>query len=244
MTSASAVSFNIGRVLLFAGCIALGILAWELPVLWPLKLLAVLGHETGHAVATWLVGGSVTQVSIASNESGQCLSQLPQSFFGLVTVYSGGYVGSALISAVLLLATFRFNAQRTLLWAACGWLALMGVFYARDPFTLAFCLGMAVFFGVGARYFAPGVQGALSVFLATFTALYAVMDLKDDLWNAAVRSQSDAQLLANVTHVPAMFSAAVWSLLSVSIVAWGLYLSLRHKAVPLPPAVRAMVPHR
>ncbi|MBX7113468.1 MAG: M50 family metallopeptidase [Myxococcaceae bacterium] len=232
MSTAPAVSFNVGRLLLFIGCIALGILAWELPVLWPLKLLAVLGHETGHAVATWLVGGSVTRVSIASNESGQCLSQLPQTFFGLVAVYSGGYVGSAVISAVLLLVTFRFNAQRVLLWAACGWLLLMGVLYARDFFTLGFCAGMAVLFGVAARYFAPGVQGAINVFLATFTALYAVMDLKDDLWNSAVRSQSDAQLLANVTHVPALFSAAVWSLLSVAIVVWGLYLSLRHKAVP------------
>jgi hypothetical protein len=229
MTNVPAASFNLSRLLLFVGCIALGILAWELPVLWPLKLLVVLGHETGHAVATWLVGGSVTQVSIASNESGQCLSQLPQTFFGLVAVYSGGYVGGAVISAVLLLLTFRFSAQRALLWAACVWLVLMGLGYARDPFTLAFCAGMAVLFGVGARFFAPGVQGAINVFLATFTALYAVMDLKDDLWNSAVRSQSDAQLLADVTGIPALVSAAVWTLLSVVIVAWGLYLSMRHR---------------
>ena len=43
-------------------------------------------------------------------------------------------------------------------------------------------------------------------------ALYAVMDLKDDLWNSAVRSQSDAQLLADLTIVPAVVWAALWTL--------------------------------
>lgn len=91
---------------------------------------------------------------------------------------------------------------------------------------------MALLFGLGARFFPPGVQRALTVFLATFTALYAVMDLKDDLWNSAVRSQSDAQLLANVTGIPALFSAALWSLLSLGIVGWGLYLAVRHRPAP------------
>src|SRR5690348_6154239 len=37
------------RLLVLAACVGLSIAAWELPFLTPLKLLAVAGHETGHA---------------------------------------------------------------------------------------------------------------------------------------------------------------------------------------------------
>jgi hypothetical protein len=147
-----------------------------------------------------------------------------------VIVFSAGYVGSAIISVLLLVASFRFDARRVMLGLACVWLALMGVFYARDAFTLAFSLGMAAAFGVGAKFLPKEVVGGLNVFIASFTALYAVMDLKDDLWNSAVRAQSDAQLLANVTVVPAVVWAALWTLLSVAILAAGAWQAL--KATP------------
>jgi hypothetical protein len=53
------------------------------------------------------------------------------------------------------------------------------------------------------------------------------MDLKDDLWNGAVRAQSDAQLLANLTVVPAIVWAAVWTVVSLGILATGLVIALR-----------------
>jgi hypothetical protein len=86
---------------------------------------------------------------------------------------------------------------------------------------------MAVAFGAGAKWLPDSLVGALNLFIASFTALYAVMDLKDDLWNPAVRSHSDAQLLANVTIVPAIVWAAVWTLVSLAIVVAGAALALR-----------------
>lgn len=224
-----------GRAALLLAIVVAGAVFWESPILLPFKLLSVMGHETGHALASLIVGGSVDRVTLSLDESGACLSRIPDGFFARAIVFSAGYVGSAIISMLLLVASFRFNARRIMLAAACVWLAGMGLIYARDGFTLAFALGMAALFGIGAKWLPDALVGALNLFIASFTALYAVMDLKDDLWNSAVRSQSDAQLLADLTIVPALVWAALWTLVSVLVLLGGAYVALRDKPRPLTP---------
>ena len=222
-------SLDAKRLLLLGVFVVLGVVFWDFPVLWPLKMLVVMIHETGHALASLLVGGSVTKVTIASNQSGECLSQIPDGFFAKVIVYSAGYVGSALASAGLMIATFRFQARRVVLGAACVWLSAMALFYARDLFTLLFCLGTALVVGLGAKYLpAPVVEG-FNLFLAAFCALYAAMDLKDDLWNSEVRAHSDAALLSNVTIVPAVVWAALWTVLSMAILVGSAWWAVRRR---------------
>jgi hypothetical protein len=220
------------RLLVLAACVGLSIAAWELPFLAPLKLLAVAGHETGHAVASLIVGGSVDQIHIQANEGGDTLSMIPDGFFARVLVSSAGYVGAAIIGAVLLLFTFRFNLGRVMLGVACGWLALIALLYARDPFTLGFCLGMAALFGLSAKFLPLGAVQGVNLFIASFTALYSVMDLKSDLWSSEVRARSDAAILASTTGVPAMVWAVIWTALSLAIVGYGAYVALRRKAPP------------
>ncbi len=221
---------HFGRLALMVGIVIASVLFWETPALLPFKLLAVMGHETGHALASLIAGGSVEKVTLASNQSGSCLSSIPEGLFAKTLVYSAGYVGSALISVLLLALTFRFNARRLMLGAACVWLSLMAIFYARDVFTLGFCLAFAALFGIGAKWLPTSVVGALNLFLATFTALYAALDLKDDLWNGAVRAQSDAQLLANLTIVPAIIWALVWTVSSLLILAIGAWFAVNARA--------------
>jgi hypothetical protein len=221
---------NPGRAALLVAIIVAGVVFWDWAVLLPFKLLSVMGHETGHALAALIAGGSVDHVSLKPDESGQCLSNIPDGFFAKVLVYSAGYVGSAVFAVLLLVLTYRFNARRFMLGLACAWLVLMGLFYARDAFTLAFCVVMAAGFAAGAKYLPPTAVAGLNLFLSAFTALYAVMDLKDDLWNGAVRAQSDAQLLANVTIVPAIVWALLWTALSLLVMGAGVWLALQDDA--------------
>ncbi|MHB8873490.1 MAG: M50 family metallopeptidase [Myxococcaceae bacterium] len=217
------------RLLLLAALVVGGVVFWDFRVLWPLKMLVVMIHETGHALASLLVGGSVTRVTIASNQSGECLSQIPLGFFAKVAVYSAGYVGSALASAVLMIATFRFQARRVVLGAACVWLSAMAIFYAGDGFTLLFCLGTALVLGLGAKYLPASAVELFNLFIAAFCALYAAMDLKDDLWNSEVRARSDAALLSNVTLVPAVVWAALWTALSLAILVGSGWWAVRRR---------------
>jgi len=235
---------HVGRLVTLIAIVVGSVFLWDTPVLTPFKLLAVMGHETGHALAAKLVGGDVNQVTVRLNQSGECLSSIPDGFFARVLVYSAGYVGSAIIAVLLLVLTFRFNARRVMLGAAAVWLTVMALFYGRDLFTLGFCIGMAVVFAAGAKWLPVELVGAFNLFIASFTALYAAMDLKDDLWTREVRAMSDAQLLANVTIVPAIVWAFVWTLLSVAILVLGGYLALKDRKAPLVDAVSKPMPLR
>jgi hypothetical protein len=225
----AALPLNLGRLLALTAALGVGVLFWHSPLLWPLKLLVAMMHESGHALATLLVGGQVDQVLLRADESGACLSRIPTGFWAKVTVYSAGYVGSALAGAGLLVATWRFGLRRSALAATCVWLGVMGVLYAGDLFTLGFCIGTAALLGAGARWLPDAVVEWLILFIAAFSALYVVFDLRDDLWDHRVRSISDAALLAAVTPLPAIVWAALWTLFSLAILGGGLWLALRHR---------------
>lgn len=214
-------------------CLAVGIFFWDSPVLWPLKMLVVMIHETGHALAALLVGGEVSRVTLAADQSGSCLSRIPTGFLAKVTVYSAGYLGSALAGAALLLFTYRFQARRLILGAACAWLGAMGLLYAGDLFTLLFCLGTALLSGLAARFLPGGAVESSNLFLAAFCSLYAAMDLKDDLWNSAVRASSDAALLAELTVVPAIVWAALWTAFSLAVLVAAGWWSVRRRGIAL-----------
>jgi hypothetical protein len=230
MQTSSGAKLDSGRVALLLLLLGVGWYFWDSPALWPLKLLVVMMHESGHALATLLTGGAVDRITLAANESGSCLSRLPSGTMAQVAVYSAGYVGSALAGAFLLLATFRFRLRRVVLGAACVWLAVMGVLYAGDGFTLAFCMGTAIVLGLAAKYLPEGGVDMLNLFLAAFIALYVAFDLRSDLWRSATGSVSDAALLANVTPVPSWAWAAIWSF--VSLLVLGLFGRWALRAAP------------
>jgi hypothetical protein len=159
--------------------------------------------------------------------------------FRQIIVFSAGYLGSSVAGAALLLATFRFRLRRWVLGAACVCLVVMGVLYARDAFTLAFCLGTAGVLGLGAKFLPNEAVDVVNLFLAAFTALYALFDFRDDLWNSAVRGHSDAGLLAQQTWVPAIVWASLWTLMGFALLGWAAYKSMhadtRSSQMRMPP---------
>jgi hypothetical protein len=67
---------------------------------------------------------------------------------------------------------------------------------------------------------------ALVTVLAVFTGLYALFDLRDDLWTRG-GGPSDAALLAAHTGIPAVIWAFLWSVVSVAILVLAASISLR-----------------
>ncbi|MGQ0507638.1 MAG: M50 family metallopeptidase [Myxococcaceae bacterium] len=224
--------FDFAKLAALVGCVLLGIVLWDHPALWPLKLLVVMMHETGHALASLIVGGEVQRVVIAATQSGECLSLLPSGLFRQAVVSSAGYLGSAIVGAVLLISTFRFRARRGVLLAFCVWLAAMGALYAGDSFTLLFCLITAVACGLASRFLPDPAVDTVNLLLAAFSMLYTLMDLRDDLWISATRAQSDAGIIARATHVPSIIWAGLWSLIALFIVFGCAALSVRRTREP------------
>lgn len=226
MRTATGGDIDAKRIVALVICLALGVCFWNYPFLLPLKLLVVAMHESGHATAALLGGGRVQEIVIASDQSGHCISMAEASFFTQVLTYSGGYVGSAIAGALLILFTYRFKLQRFILFAMAGWLFVVGIVYAGDWFTRGFCLGMAAVIGLLAKFLPLAAVEVLNLFLAAFTALYALFDLRDDLWHWNVEG-SDAALLSKITWIPAPIWAALWSAASIAVLGIAIWWSVR-----------------
>jgi len=220
-------SIDTGRLLLLAALVVAGLWFWNLPWLAPLRLLVVLVHETGHALATLVFGGRVERVLLGADESGQCLSSLPAGWLPRIVVYSAGYVGSAVSGALQLILAFRFRLHRAVLYAMGAWVMAMGLIFAGNGFTLGYCLAMGAVLLVLARVLPAGGVRAVVMVIAVFTGLYALFDLRDDLWRPFSGGPSDASLLAAQTHVPAILWSLVWSAISVAVLALAAAVSLR-----------------
>src|ERR1700693_1463220 len=115
-----------GRLLVALAVAAVaGILFWNTWPLYPFKLLVVLMHESGHAAATLLVGGSVDAIRVSPDQGGVTLSRFPPSLLREIVISSAGYVGSAVSACVLLYLAARTREGRWPLIALAGWCALV-----------------------------------------------------------------------------------------------------------------------
>ena len=203
-----------------------GILFWHTWPLYPFKLLVVLMHESGHAAATLLTGGSVKQIVVDPREGGYTLSLIPPGLWGQIVVSSAGYLGSTISGCVLLMLAARSRTGRWPLVALAVWTALVAALWVRDSFTLLFVAGASLVLALVARFGPSLLRRGLLVFLGTFSVSYALYDIRDDLLHFGSRGtvQSDADALAQATLVPAIAWGVAWGLLSILLVALTLRL--------------------
>src|SRR5216683_422117 len=141
-------------------------------LLFALAGSVVLMHESSHALATLLVGGSVDQIRISPDQGGVTMSRIVPSLVRQIVVSSAGYVGSTVSGCVLLWIAARSKEGRWPLIALAAWCALVTVLYVRDGFTLVFVGACALALGLLARFGAPLLRRGLLVFLAAFSCSY------------------------------------------------------------------------
>jgi hypothetical protein len=222
-----------------AAAAVLGVFFWNTWPLYPFKLLVVLMHESGHAAATLLAGGSVDRIQISPDEGGVTLSRYSPSLLREIVISSAGYVGSTVSGCVLLWAGARSKEGRWPLVALAAWCALVTVLYVRDGFTLLFVAGCALALGLLARFGAPLLRRSVLIFLAAFSCCYAIYDIRDDLLHLSSSGGSDADALARATFIPAIVWGVAWGLLSIVLVALTLrrILVLQARADSPSPAV-------
>ena len=218
-----------GRKLILALIVSavVGIVFWNTWPLYPFKLLVVLMHESGHAAATLLVGGSVDSIRVSPDEGGLTMSRYVPSLFNQVVVSSAGYVGSTVSGCVLLWLAARTKQGRWPLVALAAWCAAVTILYVRDGFTLLFVGGCAFALGLLAKFGPALLRRAVLTFLAAFSVCYALYDIRDDLLHLASRGQSDADALAKATYIPAIVWGVGWGLLSIALLIVTLRLILK-----------------
>lgn len=209
------------KLLLIASVVTLAL--WFVPyanyVLYPLRLFVTFIHESGHALATLVSGGSVVSLTIAPDGSG--LTQSYQSPWWNWLTLSGGYLGTALFGALLLQVgrlRNRRNAGRVTLYVAGGFLLLITLLWGwRSPFTIGAGLMLGALLIVMGRYLSPRTADFVASFLAVQLCLNALGDLSILLHLTTMGSaHNDAAFMAqNYPVLPAIFWSLAWGLMAV-----------------------------
>ena len=184
---------------------------WNTSLILPFRLFVVLVHEIFHAGTALITGGQVLEMRTNLNESGHTLAQ--GGFFPLIS--AAGYVGSALLGALLIYTGTLPQVQRLLL-LLIG-MACMGMTIWYTPVAgVDFYLG--IFAGLILAAMAIKSQRAAvaaATWIGVMLCLYSLYDFYTDLWRHA--ELTDAGILARYWGAPLLAYpiALSWVLLSL-----------------------------
>lgn len=200
------------------------LVAW---LVYPFRLFTTMVHELSHGLAALLTGGRFVEFVVALDSSG--LARTAGGWRWVII--PAGYLGAAVFGGLLLVATNR-SPPRQRRWLAIG----LGTFFALLTFLFArnlTAIGVGVLASVallalgqyGPRLWLTWGLNLLAV-QCSLNALDSLLGLVR-LNAGPFRLPSDARAMAELTHIPALLWAVLWSLIAVAILAYSLYLSLR-----------------
>jgi hypothetical protein len=192
---------------------------WQTPVVVPLKILVVFLHELSHALAAWLTGGSVVQLSITPQQGGFAITRGGNRF----AILSAGYLGSLVLGMALLAVALRSTADRAVCALLGAVMLLVTLLYVRDLFAAVFCAGAGLALLATARFLTHAANDALLRVIGLTSMIYVPYDIFDDTI-ARASLQSDAQMLAVEFGGTAWLWGGLWLALSGVMIIW----SLRH----------------
>jgi Peptidase M50B-like len=207
---------------LLAAALALVAVVWTVLWRWT-RTVVTIAHEGGHAVVAVLAGRGLTGIRLHADTSGLTVSTGARRGPGLVLTFLGGYPAPSLLGlgGALLVAADR---AEVMLWIALGLLAAT-VIHVRNVFGVLVVLATAALVAAVAGWGGPGLQAGFAAALCWFLlfgGLRAVRELRRG-HRRGRRGDSDADMLAGLTRVPAgMWTALFWLLAGVAVItaAW------------------------
>lgn len=197
---------------------ALTVVLYFVPFAWilvyPFRLFVTFIHEGGHALATLLTFGSVSEIYLHPDASGETYTR---GGFSLL-IASAGYLSSTAYGAgLLVLGQQGKRAKGVLALTAAAILVLTGL-YVKGLFGWLVGIGLTI--GLAFVVIAASTQVAHFVvsFLAVQCCLNALYDLNTlFLISAVSRTPSDARNMQDYTGLPALFWAVLWLAISIIV---------------------------
>lgn len=189
-------------------------LLWNTPLVYPLKMLVVFFHELSHGIMAVLTGGRVAGIQLVALEGGACYSIGGNRFL----ILSAGYLGSLLWGGALLLTATRTRLEKPVSLLLAFLVSAVTLLWVRPLLSFGFCYMLIA--SAGLTFAAVrGARGFLRYMLKLIgltSCLYAPLDIISD---TIMRSglESDARMLAELTHIPTVVHGVIWVLLSLVI---------------------------
>jgi hypothetical protein len=200
---------------------------WDTPIVYPVKIFVVCLHELGHALATLLTGGQVLSIQIFPDEGGLTTTRGGWPFI----ILSAGYVGSLLAGGVLLYLSSQRHWGRRLMTALAVLLILSTLLFFRNGFAVLYGLFTAAAMFFSAYRLPVEVNTYIVRFMAVASCLYAILDIRSDLFMTVVPAGpglvNDAVALSQLTGLPAILWAVLWMAISLILLVFFLKSSLR-----------------
>ncbi|GAA5876927.1 hypothetical protein JCM8547_006312 [Rhodosporidiobolus lusitaniae] len=194
---------------------------WNIPVvnyvLWPFKMLTIGFHEFGHAATGCCTGAKIKSITLDPREGG---CTMMAGGISAITL-PAGYVGSALIGALLVFCGFDIVASKvaSIIVGVCF---LLTLWWGRKDWltwgTILFATGLLVAFwfiahGAALRFYI--------LFIGTMSGLYALYDIFDDLIARKI-NESDASVFAKRYGGSSACWGVVWVIISLALLACGI----------------------
>jgi hypothetical protein len=202
-----------------------GLLAVAFRPVWRIARNAVtIAHEGGHALFALLTGRRLRGIRLEFDTSGLTLSSGRPTGPGMMLTLLGGYIAPSLVG---LLGAWLLGGNRItlLLWLAVVLLLLM-LINIRNLFgVLSLVITGAIVFAVS-WYATPEVQAAFAyagVWFLLFGGVRPVFELQS-LRRRGRMPESDADQLAHVTHVPAIFWVGIFLAVNLAALVAGAFL--------------------
>ena len=191
----------------------ISILFWNSIVIYPIKFSVILFHEISHGIFTIITGGRIEEIKIYSNLSGACISIGGVPFL----IASAGYLGSLVFG--FLLFTSAYNLKNSL-WTN-SFIAIILIIFGVTSISstigiiASFILATVLF--ISPRYIPKIIHSYIMKILGLISCLYVLVDIKLDLLTLEYR-QTDAEILNNLTGIPAVIWAIVWLAASIAVI--------------------------
>jgi hypothetical protein len=190
---------------------------WSTLALYPIKLFVVLLHELSHAGAALLTGGEILSIEINELIGGFCQYRGGNR----LVVASAGYLGSLLWGGLILIVASRTNASRKLGTLIAAMMIVAALLWIRNTFGILYTVGSAVLLFVMCRFLPSWMVRILMQFLGTASCLYVIVDIYEDV----SQEGSDANTLAELTGIPAMFWGVIWGMIALGMIFYSFYLA-------------------
>lgn len=188
-------------------------LFWDSWIVYPIKILTVIFHEAGHAIAILLTGGEVEMISLSSSGlAGFTLARGGSRFLML----NAGYLGSILFGFLFFYLTYTSRSQDTLLIMGFFIMLLTFIWIKQIHAVITLMVLGLMFVAVG--IFLTGLFNLLVArFVALCSMLYSFVELRNYkimLSSGLLKDCTDAEQLEGMTGVHSIGWTIFWSIIA------------------------------
>jgi len=193
-------------------------------VLYPIRLFVTFVHESSHALVALMTGGHVSEIVIQPDASGYTV--VSQGIAPLID--TAGYIGATTYGAWLLALGRKPGRSRLALTVSALIAGAATILFVRpwhNPFGFVWGVAIAGSLLVARARLKDSTAEMLAMFLGVQCALNALLDLHTLIFLSARYEggpPTDAVLMAQTTHVPALIWAVLWAALAITILWHGL----------------------